>query len=92
MPRCHPPHSNRLHRPEVFFGPQAPFFRVDMLEALARPGQGHRRNGGKPLRWELEASWEILLTLGVVQRPWITPPIATPRSEPVEGVRASCEF
>ena len=58
-----------------------------MLGALARPGQGYRRNGGEPLRWELEANWEILLTLSLVQCPWITLPIGTPPSVPAEGVR-----
>ena len=57
------------------------------LGALARPGQGCRRSEGEPLRWELEARWEILLTLGLVQYPWITAPSGTPRSALVEGVR-----
>ena len=58
-----------------------------MLGALARPGQGYRRSGGDPLRWELEANWETLLTLSLVQCPWITPRIGTPRSAPAANVR-----
>ncbi len=58
-----------------------------MLGALRRPGQGYRRSGGDPLRWDMEANWKILLTLSLVQCPWITPPVRTPRSAPAASVR-----
>ena len=61
--------------------------RRGVLGAVARPGQRCRRSGAEPLRWELEAIWEISRTLGLVQCPWMTPPIGTPRSAEVEGIR-----
>lgn len=61
--------------------------RRSVLGARPRPRQGCQRSGAEPLRWELEAIWEISRTLGLVQCPWMTPPIGTPRSAEVEGIR-----